>query len=42
MWDVVVPLNVIGQQLSPLRNGASSPLIVLATIVVVHSTSTTR
>jgi len=42
VWEVVVPLNVIGQQLSPLRNGASNPLIVPITIVVVQLTSATR
>jgi len=39
---VVVPLNVIGQQLSSLRNGVSSPLIVPITTVVVQPTSIAR
>jgi hypothetical protein len=42
VWEVVVPQNVIEQQLSPLRNGASSPLIVPTTTVVVQLTSATR
>jgi len=39
---MVVPLNVIGQQLSSLRNGVSSPLIVPTTTVVVQPTSIAR
>jgi hypothetical protein len=42
VWEVVVPLNVIGQQLSSLRNGVSSPLIVPTTTVVVQPTSIAR
>jgi hypothetical protein len=42
MWDVVVPLNAIGQQFSPLRSGTSSPLIIPTTTIVVQPTLVAR